>query len=73
VDQYNIEGIEGLTEEDDLKVGTLNKGRVTINSELRTKLDVEDGKNVAMWIENEEKNLMAMKIIDENLIKEMLQ
>ena len=73
MDQYNIEGIEGLTEEDDLKVGTLNKGRVTINSELRTKLDVEDGKNVAMWIENEEKNLMAMKIIDENLIKEMLQ
>jgi len=68
-----IEGIEGLDEEDEIKIGTLNKGRITINSYHREKLDTEDGKNVAMWIDDEEENIIGMKIIDDEMVKAMLQ
>lgn len=72
-DNSVIEGIEGLEEDKEVKIGTLNKGRVTINSEHRSQLDTEDGKNVAMWIDDKEEQVIGMKIINDKTIKEILQ
>lgn len=68
-----LEGIDALSEEDDVKVGTLNKGRITINSQFRKKLDTEDGANIVMWIDDNEEQIIGMKIINDELFKEMIQ
>jgi len=68
-----IEGIEGLDQDDQVKIGTLNKGRININSDLREDLETEDGENIAMWIDDEEEQIIGMKIVDDDMLKAMLQ
>lgn len=72
-DKGILNGIEGLDEDDKVKPATVNKGRVTINSEHREKLDMKEGQNVLMWIDDKEEQTIGIKIIDEQLLKEMLQ
>jgi len=67
------EGIEGLDQDDQVKIGTLNKGRININSDLREDLETEDGENIAMWIDDEEEQIIGMKIVDDDMLKAMLQ